>query len=64
MITADTLNQVAALLQTTDKNTVFTVVVGTLLKQGVDIKVAVELLFGEGSFEKMAGQIYDALRAA
>ncbi len=63
MITNTTLNQVAALLETTDKNTVFTVVIGTLIQKGMDVKDAIESVFGEGSYEKMAGQIYEALRA-
>lgn len=63
MITNTTLNQVAALLDTTDKNTVFTVVIGTLIQKGMDVKDAIESVFGEGSYETMAGQIYEALRA-
>jgi hypothetical protein len=63
MISTTTLNQVAALLNTTDKNTVFTVVIGTLIQKGMDVKDAIESVFGEGSYEKMAGQIYETLRA-
>lgn len=63
MISTTTLNQVAALLNTTDKNAVFTVVIGTLIQKGMDVKVAIDSVFGEGSYEKMAGQIYEALRA-
>lgn len=63
-ITSQKLNQVAALLGTTDKNTVFTVVIGTLMEAGVDVRAAVDMVFGEGAYTKMAGDLYDSLRAA
>lgn len=62
-ITTEQLNQAAELLGTTDRNTVLTAVIGTLVKNGVDVKVALNAVFGEGTFEKIAGQVYDALRA-
>ncbi len=61
-ITNTQLNQVAALLNTTDKNTVLTVAVGTLVKAGVDIKDAMDAVFGEGAYMKLAGQVYHQLR--
>lgn len=61
-ITNTQLNQVAALLNTTDKNTVLTVAVGTLVKAGVDIKEAIDSVFGEGAYMKLAGQVYHQLR--
>lgn len=61
-ITNTQLNQVAALLNTTDKNTVLTVAVGTLVKAGVDIKEAMDAVFGEGAYMKLAGQVYHQLR--
>ncbi len=60
-ITNTQLNQVAALLNTTDKNTVLTVAVGTLVKAGVDIKDAMDAVFGEGAYMKLAGQVYHQL---
>ena len=61
-ITNTQLNQVAALLNTTDKATVLTVAVGTLVKAGVDIKDAMDAVFGEGACLKLAGQVYHQLR--
>lgn len=61
-ITTEQLNQVAALLNTTDKNAVFTVVIGTLVKAGVDVKVAMDAVFGEGAYMKMAESVYHQLR--
>jgi hypothetical protein len=62
-ITAAQLNEVAALLGTTDKQTVFNVVIGTLVKAGVDVADAVDAVFGEGAYKRLAHQVYDALRA-
>jgi len=64
MFTATQLNKVAEIIGTTDKNVVFSVVIKSLTDAGVDIKVAFDMLFGEGAYMKFAGQIYDALRAA
>ena len=61
-ITNTQLNQVAALLNTTDKATVLTVAVGTLVKAGVDIKDAMDAVFGEGAYMKLAGQGYHQMR--
>jgi len=61
-ITANTLNKIADLLNTTDKNAVLTYAVGTLVKSGVDIKDAMDAVFGEGAYMKMAGQVYHQLR--
>lgn len=61
-ITNAQLNQVAALLNTTDKTTVLTVAVGTLVEAGVDIKDAMDAVFGEGAYMKLAGQVYHQLR--
>lgn len=64
MITAAQLNQVAELLGTTDKNVVFSAVIQTLVKQGgIPVRDAFEMVFGEGSYMKFAGEIYHALRA-
>lgn len=60
---AATLNQVANLLGTTDKNVVFSAVLKTLVENGVAMNVAFDHLFGEGSYKKFAGEVYHALRA-
>lgn len=57
------LNEVANFLGATDKNTVFTAIIGALVKSGVDIKDAIELVFGAGAYEKMAGQIQGLMAA-
>ena len=62
-VTADQLNQVAALLGTDDKNVVISVVLKTLVDAGVDVAVAFDMVFGDGAYTRFAGMIYDALRA-
>lgn len=62
-ITATQLNQVAELIGTTDKNVVFSAVIKTLVEAGMGFDAAFDMLFGEGSFKKSAGNVYDALRA-
>ena len=62
-ITATQLNQVAELIGTTDKNVVYSAVIKTLVEAGVSLDVAFDTLFGEGSFKKFSGNVYDALRA-
>ena len=64
MINATTLNKVAELLGTTDKNLVFNAVIHTLTLQGIEIDVAVDMVFGEGTYKKLAGEVYNTLRAA
>ena len=61
---ATLLNEIATLLNTTDKNLVISVAIKFLTDQGLTVKQAFEGGFGEGSYKKMAGQIYDALKAA
>lgn len=56
-------NQVATLLNTTDKNVVFSAVLKTLIDAGIAANVAFDQVFGEGAYKEFAGQIYDALRA-
>lgn len=60
---AATLNQVANLLGTTDKNVVFSAVLKTLIEEGVAANVAFDFLFGEGAYKKFAGEVFQALRA-
>ena len=63
-ITTAQLNQVAALLNTTDKNVIINAVMKTLVASGVAADAAFEMIFGEGAYKRFAGQVYDALRAA
>lgn len=63
-ITAQQLNDVAGLLNTTDKNLVFAAVLKTLTSSGVAIDAAFDMLFGAGAYGRFAGQVYAALRAA
>lgn len=62
-ITTAQLNQAAALLGTTDKNLVFAAIIKTLVDAGLSVKEAFEAIFGEGSYDKFTGQVYEALRA-
>lgn len=62
-VTAAQLNQVAAMLKTTDKNVVFSAVIKTLVDAGLEVNEAFDAVFGEGAYTKFSGQIYDALRA-
>lgn len=63
-ITTNQLNEVAGLLNTTDKNIVISAIMKTLVQSGVAVDAAFEMIFGEGSYTRFAGQIYNALRAA
>ena len=62
-ITTAQLNQVAALLGTTDKNVVFSAVLKTLTDAGMAFNHAFDALFGAGAYESFAGSVYDALKA-
>lgn len=64
MINAATLNQVANILGTTDKNVVFSACIHALTLKGIEINVAYDMVFGEGAYKKFAGEVYNALRAA
>jgi hypothetical protein len=57
------LNAIAAELNTTDKEMVINVALAMIVKTGVAVDAAFDLLLGEGAFVKFAGQVYDALRA-
>ena len=63
-ITTAQLNEVAKLLGTTDKNTVFRSILCTLFDQGIAVDVAFDFVFGEGAYKRFAGDVYDALQAA
>src|SRR5262245_9215998 len=62
-VTTAQLNEIARMLNTTDKQLVINVAIGTLVKAGVDIKDATDAVLGEGAYTKLAHQVYDALRA-
>lgn len=62
-ITAAQMNNVAALLGTTDKNVVISAVLKTLVQSGVDMQTAFDAVFSEGAYSKFAGEVYQALRA-
>ena len=60
---ANLLNAIAAELNTTDKEMVINVALAMIVKTGVAVDAAFDLLLGEGAFKRFAGQVYDALRA-
>lgn len=63
-VTTEQLNKIAALLGTTDKTAVINVAIGTLVKAGMDVADAVDAVFGEGAYKRLAAQVYHSLRAA
>lgn len=60
-VTATQLNQIAELLGTTDKNTVITFAIGTLVQAGINISEAFDAVLGAGAYVKFAGDLYHAL---
>lgn len=58
------LNMIAEELNTTDKSLCINVALAMIVKTGVAVDAAFDLLLGEGAYKKFAGQVYDALRAA
>lgn len=58
------LNQLAALLNTTDKNLVISVAIKSLIEQGLTISAAYDAVLGAGAYGKMGNQVYDELKAA
>jgi len=62
-ITTEQLNAVAALLNTTDKNLVFSVCIKTLVDAGVSVRDAVDAVLGTGRFDDIASDIYSKLTA-
>jgi hypothetical protein len=53
-----------AALAPNDKNLQITLCLRGLTDAGLSAREAWEVMFGEGSWATMAGQVYDALRAA
>jgi len=62
-ITTEQLNQVAALLGTTDKNLIISVCIKTLMDSGMGFRAAYDSIFGEGAFIKMADIVHDTFNA-
>lgn len=63
-VTAQQLNAVASLLNTTDKNLVISMVIRSMVHDhGVSVKEAVDAVFGEGGYEKLSSEVYDMLKA-
>ncbi len=63
-VTTEQLNAAAKLLGTTDKNVVYSAIITTLVREGMDVQDAINALFGPEGWSTMSGAIYDALRAA
>jgi hypothetical protein len=62
-ITTEQLNAVAALLNTTDKNVIFSVCIKTLVESGATILEAVDAVLGTGRFDDIASEVYESLTA-
>ena len=59
---ATTLNQIAKLIGSSDKNEVISVAILTLHKElGVPMPKAYEMILGEGAWQEMANEIHDEL---
>lgn len=58
------LNELAALLETSDKNLVISVAIKALVDQGLTVRAAYDAVLGAGAYEKMAHQVYNELQAA
>ena len=50
-------------MSTTEKNNLITIALASRIKAGMTVRQAWEDVFGAGSWEKFAGQLYDELRA-
>ena len=57
------LNTIAAELGTEDKNACISIAIKMLVDSGKTVREAFEIIFGEGSYEKMAEKIYSSLRS-
>jgi hypothetical protein len=61
--TTNFLNQIAAAMGTKDKTIVINTAVAMLVKSGVDLETAFDMIVGEGAYKKLAGDVWTALRA-
>jgi hypothetical protein len=51
-------------LTTTEKNALINTAIVANLNAGMDIVAAVDAVMGAGSYKRIAGMVYDSLRAA
>jgi hypothetical protein len=61
-MTTEQLNAVASLLNTTDKNLVFSVCIKTLVDAGMDVAAATDAVLGAGRFMEIANAVYEAAK--
>lgn len=62
-LTANNLNELAATLGTTNKNVVISATISALVAGGFTVREAFDTVMGPGGYEKLAGEVYDQLRA-
>lgn len=55
--------QVAKLLGTNDKKVIITYCLAALIEAGFAADVALDMVCGEGSYKRMAGEIWEAANA-
>jgi uncharacterized membrane protein YdfJ with MMPL/SSD domain len=63
-ITANQLNQIAALIGTTDRQVVISAAIKFLTDAGMALDAAFDAVFGEGAYVRMAGDLQAAMTAA
>ena len=64
-ITASKLNKVAEFIGTNDKSIVISVVIKSLVSEGgMTVEQAVNTVFGEGSYQTLANEVYQGLANA
>jgi len=57
------LNSIAKAMNTSDKAVVINAAIALLIKQGLPVQAAMDLIMGEGAYRELVGQVYEALRA-
>ena len=57
------LNMIAKEHNITDKNVCINVAIVTMVKSGVELETAFDMIVGEGAYKKMAGDVWTKLRA-
>jgi hypothetical protein len=63
-ITANQLNQIAALIGTNDRQVVISTAIKFLTDAGMALDAAFDAVFGEGAYVRMAGDLQAAMTAA